>query len=46
MGAGDCGGVREHGMLGHGSVEEPERSVVVLVWRVKPIEYADRMDHS
>jgi len=26
---GDCGGVREHGTFGNGSIEEPERSTVV-----------------
>src|ERR1700722_15502555 len=29
MVTGDCGGVREHGMFGNGSIEEPERSTVV-----------------
>src|SRR5258705_3157034 len=29
MVTGDCGGVREHGTFGNGSIEEPERSTVV-----------------
>src|SRR4029077_2591191 len=29
MVSGDCGGVREHGTCGNGSIEEPERSTVV-----------------
>jgi hypothetical protein len=29
MVTGDCGGVREHGTFGNGSMEEPERSTVV-----------------
>jgi hypothetical protein len=29
MVTGDCGGVREHGAFGNGSIEEPERSTVV-----------------
>ena len=44
--SGDCGGVRAHGTCGEGSIEEPERSAVVLVHGGNALGMPDDMDHS
>jgi hypothetical protein len=46
MVAGDCGGVREHGTFGDGSIKEPERSTAVLARSVSELSMPDDMDHS
>src|SRR5258708_8622088 len=45
MVTGDCGGGREHGTFGNGSIEEPERSPVVSARSGKQPRILDEMDN-